>query len=122
MSTATLNLAREQVQQLIDFCTKHNLTEWFIAKDHGAYIGAVAGAAPAPKCIFYFPGCDPAKDADWYDTALAQFGGDDFGELLPVADLVENLLPPEVIGLRFVVAPTEISIIQLVRKQTTEKE
>lgn len=122
MSTATLNLAREQVQQLINFCAKHNQEQWFIAKDHGAYLGYSVGPKPEQQCLFYFPGCDPLRNADWYDTTLAQFGGDDFGEHLPVADLVENLLPPEVIGLRFVVAPTEISIIQLVRKQTTEKE
>ena len=46
------------------FVTEHSIKQIFIAKDHGAGIGEKA------NCIFYFKGCDPAKDKDYYDTAV----------------------------------------------------
>jgi Protein of unknown function (DUF3085) len=32
--------------------------------------------------VAYAKGCHPGKDADWYETARALVGGDDFGETL----------------------------------------
>lgn len=98
----TIELSRRQVKQLVDFCIEHKQTQWFIAKDQGAYLGMSMGMDPLPKCLFYFPGCDPEKDEDWYDTAHAQFGGDDFGEHMPVADLQRYLEIPNLlcIGIR----------------------
>jgi hypothetical protein len=89
MPQITLSLA--QCQQLVQFCKTNGQAEYFIAKDHGAYLGASVGDKPEQQCLFYFAGCNPAKDEDWYDNAHYKFGGDDFGELLPVAALEKSL-------------------------------
>ncbi len=89
MPNITLN--RKQLDTLNDFLVKHNLDKWFLAKDDGAYIGATAGSHEDDtfeRCIFYFKGCDPVKDGDaCWDNTCAKFGGDDFGEHFPAADL-----------------------------------
>jgi len=38
--------------------------------------------------VAYAKGCDPTKDANWYDMAHAMVGGDDFGEYLPWAEAI----------------------------------
>lgn len=106
----TIELSHRQVKQLVDFCLEHKITKWFIAKDQGAYLGASTGMDPAPKCLFYFPGCDPEKDEDWYDTAHAKFGGDDFGEHMPVADLQRYLANPNMLCLEVKVTSKAISL------------
>jgi hypothetical protein len=106
----TIDLSRAQVQQLVDFCVEHKRTTWFIAKDHGAYLGASTGAKPKPQCLFYFPGCDPEKDEDFYDTADTKFGGDDFGEHMPLADLQRYLEKPAMDGIRVKVTSRAITI------------
>lgn len=80
-----ITLTREQALRLLDFCTANGKSQFFVAKDQGAYIGQTTGAPPKPSCLFYFKGCDPKKDKNWYDTAHRLFGGDDFGEFLPVS-------------------------------------
>lgn len=52
---------------------------FYIAKDHGAYIGA--GVLNKGGAVFYFAGCNPEVDPDYYDTAGYKFGYDDFGQL-----------------------------------------
>jgi hypothetical protein len=90
MPQITIRLA--EVKRLIAFCKTHGKTQYFIAKDHGAYLGATTGAAPAPQCLFYFKGCDPRVDTDdYYDNARYAFGGDDFGCNLELSTL-ENML------------------------------
>jgi Protein of unknown function (DUF3085) len=42
-------------------------------------------------CV-YAAGCDPDADEDWYDTARALVGGDDFGETLPWARELKALI------------------------------
>lgn len=106
----TIELSKRQVKQLVDFCVEHNLDQWFIAKDQGAYLGQSMGMDPAPKCIFYFPGCDPEKDEDWYETAHAKFGGDDFGEHMPVADLQRYLANPDLLCLEVKVTSQAITV------------
>jgi hypothetical protein len=91
MKAQTITLSRTKVQQLVDFIEKFNLKNWVIAKNQGAYVGAYAGAQPEKQCLFFFKGCDPQKDADWYDTAHAKFGGDDFQDILRVEDLKNAL-------------------------------
>lgn len=80
-----ITLSLPEVKRLIKFCDDNALTDYFIAKDQGAYIGASKGGDN--NCIFYFAGCNPEKDADWWDTARDKFGGDDFGEHLSLANL-----------------------------------
>lgn len=79
---AQITLSREDVLKLLAFSESHNHKEFFVAKDHGAYVGDSAG--DKGNCIFYFAGCNPDKDKDWYDTCHEKFGGDDFGEHLPI--------------------------------------
>lgn len=78
-----MTLTRKQVQALHDFAEKHGKDQWFLAKDHGAYIGMTAGSKEEDNfenILFYFKGCNPEKDEDFYDNAGYKFGWDDFGE------------------------------------------
>lgn len=83
-------LTREQFTRLEKFCTE-NFCKWFVAKDEGAYVGASCGTVDGKvkNCIFYFSSCDPTKDENYYDTSRQLFGGDDFGEMLPVGTLTD---------------------------------
>lgn len=81
------SISRAAALELLAFCRQHQKTVFFFAKDQGAYFGAVIGTfgeANFTRSIHYVAGCDPKKDEDWYDTARAIYGGDDFGEELPV--------------------------------------
>ncbi len=94
---AQITLTRADVQKLSDFCAKHGEDKWFLAKDQGAYVGATGGSQEEgtfENCIFYFKGCDPHKDEDWYDEAHYKFGGDDFGEHFEVELLTKFLANP----------------------------
>ncbi|MHB8447715.1 MAG: DUF3085 domain-containing protein [Rudaea sp.] len=46
------------------------------------------GNPKSSRYVVYALGCDPNKDANWYDTALDLVGGDDFGEALQWVDQV----------------------------------
>lgn len=106
----SIELERAQVQQLVDHCAKHHILTWFIAKDHGAYVGASCGSEPEQQCLFFFKGCDPKKDKDFYDNAEAKFGGDDFGENLPIADLQRYLAVPNMVSVRIKVTSKSITM------------
>lgn len=108
---AAIILTRDQVQSLLDFCSRHRRAQYFIAKDHGAYLGQSLGMEPAPRCLFYFPGCNPEIDADYYATARHQFGGDDFGDLMDVTDL-ERIMQetPSATAIKWTVTDTQILI------------
>lgn len=104
----TITLKREEVQRLHDFCVKNALKQFFIAKDEGAYVGASVGQGN--NCIFYFRGCDPRVNADWYDRCHAQFGGDDFGEHLPVIQLTKAIENVKVQAVKIVLTKTQIKV------------
>lgn len=82
---AMITLSSKQVAELKTFCKTHSKDKFFLAKDQGAYVGAAGQdeIGQMENCIFYFKGCDPLKDDDWYENAHDKFGGDDFGEFLP---------------------------------------
>lgn len=83
---AQITLKANEVRQLSDFLKRHNRDTFFVAKDHGAYVGATAGSnadGTFENLVFYFAGCNPEKDEDYYENAMDKFGGDDFGEMLP---------------------------------------
>ncbi|MGF6282316.1 hypothetical protein ABH908_000200 [Pseudomonas frederiksbergensis] len=113
MKTQKIELSRVQVQQLVDHCEKHNLKQWFIAKNQGAYVGALAGPAEEQKWIFFFKGCDPQKDQDWYDTARAKFGGDDFSEMQDIESLKSTLADTTMTAIEVVVTTRQIKIIMI---------
>ncbi len=74
----TLN--QKQVKQLYKASVADPKNSGFyLAKDHGAYIGA--GILGEGGAVFYFAGCDPQKNDDYYDEAGYKFGYDDFGQL-----------------------------------------
>lgn len=52
-----ITLTRSQVQSLVSFCEAAKSDSFFIAKDHGAYVGFSTGPAPEHQCICYFKGC-----------------------------------------------------------------
>jgi|DEB0MinimDraft_10_1074344.scaffolds.fasta_scaffold37728_2 hypothetical protein len=81
-----ITLKAKDVHELSDFLKRHGRDTFFLAKDYGAYIGANAGShsdGTYKSIIHYFAGCNPDKDADFYDNASYKFGWDDFGEMLP---------------------------------------
>lgn len=81
-----ITLKAKDVRELSDFLKRHGKETFFLAKDQGAYIGATAGSdadGTFERIIHYFAGCNPDKDADFYETSRWKFGGDDFGEMLP---------------------------------------
>lgn len=117
MSTS-LKLNRAQLDKLARFLRAHPAAPLFLAKDQGAYFGSsVPPFGPDDKAIFYFPGCDPDKDDDWYDTARAQFGGDDFGENFDHADVLSLADNPACVGMVVTVTKTHIRISELLRKE-----
>lgn len=84
MPQITLN--SKQVKRLAIFLVSNQKDSFFVAKDQGAYVGATSDK---DKVLFYFAGCDPEKDPDFYETSHHKFGGDDFGEFLP-AEWITN--------------------------------
>lgn len=71
-----ITLSRAQALSIRHDCVTKN-QQFFVAKDQGAYVGTAHN-------VVYFRGCDPVKDKDWYDECRIKFGGDDFGEYLPL--------------------------------------
>lgn len=113
---AQITLTRAQALELLAFCRKHGKSQFYIAKDQGAYIGQNDGTST--NCLFYFKGCDPKKDGDdWYETTRALFGGDDFGDMLPLHSLLAVEKLPNVEKVRFVVGKTTIKIQHLMAKE-----
>ena len=117
MPQITLN--RQQLDQFAAFLRKHDCDKWFIAKDEGAYIGATAAdesGKVTDRCIFYFRGCDPKKDEDYWDTQQSMFGGDDFGEYLE-AEIVLGLADnPDVVTMRVKLSASKIQVDYSVNK------
>lgn len=104
----TLTLNRADIDKLAAFVTEHSLKQIFVAKDHGAYVGASVGEKN--NCIFYFKGCDPAKDKDYYDTARTKFGGDDFGEHLDASAVIAAAADPRVKTMKFTITASSIKV------------
>lgn len=103
-----ITLSRADVHKLHDFCEAHQLSNFFIAKDQGAYLGA---SADGDNCIFFFRGCDPHRNPDWYDEVHGKFGGDDFGEFLPLEHLKNCLKSPSMKTMTFHVGKTSIRAV-----------
>lgn len=83
--TNIISLPLNKTRELLEFCQTNNVDQFFFAKDQGAYFGATAGKGDTfCNSIHYMRGCDPDKNPDFYENAMARFGGDDFGEHFPV--------------------------------------
>lgn len=64
----------------------------FLVKDQGVYL--MSNGIPGHKRadgerhqVVYAQGLNPETDPDWYDAAHYLCGGDDFGELIPMATI-----------------------------------
>lgn len=104
---AQIILTRQQALDLQKFCEERKITKYFIAKDHGAYLGASLGKGN--NMLFHFPGCDPEKDPLWYENAEMLFGGDDFGEHLELESL-SSALAAGALKIRWSITSTEIKM------------
>lgn len=104
----SLTLNRADIDRFATFVTEHSIKQIFIAKDDGAYVGASIGEKT--NCIFYFKGCDPAKDKDYYDTARAKFGGDDFGEHLDASAVITAAADPLVKTMKFTITASSMKV------------
>jgi len=83
-----ITLKRPQVEEIVTLAHQMNREDFFVAKDDGAYVGIAGNVNGEFKnAIFYFKGCNPRKNPEAWDTAQHLFGGDDFGEFLPVQSL-----------------------------------
>ena len=100
-----ITLKQTQVKALSALCKASGETKFFVAKDQGAYIGANSAGK---SLVYYFAGCNPEKDADWYDNAHDKFGGDDFGELFS-AELLHQVAASDATKLVCSVTPNAIS-------------
>lgn len=109
-----VTLSRAQALELIAFAIQNQQLHYFIAKDHGAYVGITNRSDE--RIIHYFPGCNPKTDADYCDNCRMEFGGDDFGELLSCNELEKMLMDKTVIAVRWEVTPREIRITTTSRK------
>lgn len=87
----TLTLSRNKIEALVAQCERAGRKEYFLAKDRGAYVGAPSHIKGEQGLVYYFAGCNPDKDPDWYHTCLDRFGGDDFGVDMPIEHLVRGL-------------------------------
>lgn len=104
----SLTLNRADIDKFAAFVTEHSIKRIFIAKDYGAYVGASIGEKA--NCIFYFKGCDPAKDKDCDDTARAKFGGDDFGEHLDASVVLAAAADSQVKTMKFTITASSMKV------------
>lgn len=107
----SLTISRADAERLVKFVRDHGKDQFFIAKDQGAYLGYSVGAKPEQQCLFYFRGMDPSKNPDFYETARYAFGGDDFGEHLPITTIEKMLANPVVKKIRFEVTSRAIKTV-----------
>lgn len=84
---ATVSISKKEAIELYKFCKANSLDKFFIAKDHGVYMGATVysdNPSDRKKSIHYCKGYNPNTDEDWYENARYALGGDDFGDHLPI--------------------------------------
>ena len=109
-----ITLSKKELRNFAHFLSCHQVERWFLAKDEGAYIGATNGKNrddPAfAHILFYFKGCNPNTNDDYYDTARDKFGGDDFGEFFEPSVIYELAGNPKVTALVLKVNKASITI------------
>lgn len=100
--------APTQAEQLVDYRDGQPVTApveapaVVLVHDEGIYI--MSNGEPADplegkgegrffkRYVAYAQGCDPRTDSGWYDTSRMLVGGDDFGETLPWAADIKQLI------------------------------
>lgn len=89
LASFMLTFKKDDVLKLVDAIPP--ASELQLVHDDGVYIMSFAQAVGA-RTIVYATGCNPKTDADYYDTAHALVGGDDFGECIGTAQEMKQLL------------------------------
>ncbi|USD58964.1 DUF3085 domain-containing protein [Vibrio sp. SCSIO 43140] len=107
--------SRKQVEELVQFCKKHNKPQFFLAKDQGLYLGQTVGSHKTndfQNNVQYAKGCDPKLDDElWWDNSRDIAGGDDFGEHLPLEMLEEPLTDDSWKTFKVKITETELTFI-----------
>jgi hypothetical protein len=95
--------------------TKGNV---MLVHDQGVYL--ISNGKPLDKIdeqknyVVYAHGCNPETDADWYDTAHALVGGDDFAEELPFKDDMKEQIDLGVAELVIQINETDVQLMKQV--------
>lgn len=92
---------------------------WLLVKDRGAYAMAnteerLPGEESVNFCV-YCEGCDPDVNEDYYDRQQAVFGGDDFGQALPLEWLKMAIDNAEACGIDIMIIKVTEEGFELVR-------
>jgi len=75
--------------------TKPGKPAVMLVHDQGVYLMSngsprdLRGEGSERSFVAYAAGCNPERDADWYDTARNLVGGDDFVDTLPWAEAIK---------------------------------
>ena len=101
-------LSLKETKALADCIEENNHKDFYLAKDQGAYVGA-GNNATGTGVLFFFRGCDPQRDPNWYEECRYKFGGDDFGVQFDDIDFVMAARNNRM-KLKFSVSPTSIKL------------
>ena len=101
-------LSLKETKKLADCIEHYNYDSFYLAKDQGAYVGA-GNNATGTGVLFFFRGCDPQRDPNWYEECRYKFGGDDFGVQFDDIDFVMAARNNRM-KLKFSVSPTSIKL------------
>lgn len=118
-----MTLTAAQVQEIVDFADEYSVENFFIAKDSGAYLGITAKGEDGElkRILHYFKGCNPETDEDYYENADMKFGGDDFGESLPVKAFRDALKVDNLEKVMVLVRKTTVAITPFAAKKSAPK-
>ena len=106
---STLKFNKNEVMKLVSDLSANSKVE--IVRDEGVYLMAFdKPLSGGPRVIVYAKGCDPAKDADWYDTKRDVYGGDDGGDTICTAGQLKNLVMDAVGDIKVILTATQIKI------------
>lgn len=88
--------------------------EILLVHDQGVYL--MSSGKPHDKVnensnfVVYVQGCNSETDADWYDTARNLVGGDDFGESMPFAEAIKEMIDNGAEEIIFSITPENIQL------------
>jgi len=92
---------------------------FFIVKDDGAYIMAATEVRlvgdNTHNFVVYCEGCNPKIDEEFWETQQREFGGDDFGEGLPLEWLRLAIENAEKLGIDRMIIKVTANNMQLVQ-------
>lgn len=97
------------IQRLLDAAAAKQVETIFFVHDQGIYLMGKSMTTDSGGPIIYAEGCDPKQNEDWWETARALVGGDDFGEEFTCAEFASALRKhPGATHVELVVSETQI--------------